>query len=217
MRRTAVRLSGALLGASLLVALTGAPAFASTSQTGDSPESTTSVIKIIPMTFAGYDRAVAEANGYRIEVDENGAETSVPVTDEAKAEDATAVTPAALQAQGRAMAKQLGTVQPQGYDEVEGPCGLSYVDASHNGLQWVYVRTGYAVTHPVVSRWWSVWLNGTGGSAGANFNGGATPSVWGGAQNVPMYGGGIAHVTIGSNVQMTNGGICYSGNPSTWY
>ena len=83
MRRTAVRLSGALLGASLLVALTGAPAFASTSQTADSPESTTSVIKIIPMTFAGYDRAVAEANGYRIEVDENGAETSVPVTDEA--------------------------------------------------------------------------------------------------------------------------------------
>lgn len=215
MRRTAVKLSGAFLGASLLVVLTGAPAFASNSPAEDSPKKLTSVIELAPMDIAGYDHDVAEANGYRIEVDADGVETSVPVTAAAKTADAAAG--ATLDAQLSQITTQDGVVQPQGYDEVEGPCGFSYVDASHNGYQFVYVRTGYGVTHSVVTRWWSVWLTGFGGSLEANFNGGATPPVWGGQANVTLSGAGIAHVTVGSHVVLTNGAICYSGSPSTNY
>ena len=62
------------------------PVTAASADDGTAPAGSEVISQTVtPMTFKGYDRAVAEANGFRIEVDQNGVEQSIPVTPAAKA------------------------------------------------------------------------------------------------------------------------------------
>lgn len=159
------------------------------------------------MISQGFDRAVAEANGFRIEVDRNGVEQSVPVTAEAKAVMAKA---SAAQA-----AANQGQVSPA--VTVEGNCGTATITAGKLANDVVSINTGYSVYLPVSQRFWEVYATGTWSGFTYPFTNVPTSGSWYATVAGIAVGPGWAGVSGGSGVIMKNGQWCVAYLPVTWF
>lgn len=90
-----IRMKSALglgIGVAAVVAVVGstAPAFAEADRSPGTNGTTSTIGLEATMVVTGFDRTVAEANGYRIVTDESGKESSVPVSEEAQREETAA-------------------------------------------------------------------------------------------------------------------------------
>jgi hypothetical protein len=175
-----------------------------------SPETTTT---FMPMVVKGYDSSVAAANGYKIVTNTDGAQSSVPVTAAAKAQDQ-------LAKQMRADALSGGsamTAAANGGDKW-GDCGgsgISAVKQANDQLAW---HTWFTVFGAASGYSWNVsaigaittnsWhMSGNGPASGSkSFDGGGR-----------VVGPGYATVPIWSVVTLVNGAVCYSLGPIAWF
>ncbi|WP_144757151.1 hypothetical protein [Curtobacterium pusillum] len=177
----------------------GAPALADTA-----PKVVTSTA---PMVSKGYDAKVAEAHGFKIVTAADGTQSSVPVTDDAKA--------------------LVAASKPTGVhvlNTVSGDCGSSTVTAYYTSPAKVTVFTSYKVRLTSVSQNWHV--NAVPAATGKiahvfNFSGlNSSPSWTGQPQTATIAysgSGGDAQVTLGSYAILVDGDVCYSGGPfDTW-
>ena len=145
------------------------------------------------MTIKGYDRAVAEANGYEIRTRPDGTEYSA----------------------------KKGDLSTQGSSTVVGNCGNSYVelwDAPGSG-QADY-RTGFNVSPAAISYTWWVIIRDNNGTSNRTYGGSlAARNSWtSGFERLGLYAGGNAWATVipeGSYAVLVNGAVCVSGGPGT--
>ncbi|ACZ32467.1 hypothetical protein Xcel_3468 (plasmid) [Xylanimonas cellulosilytica DSM 15894] len=147
------------------------------------------------MVATGYDADVAAAHGYRIEVQPDGTPVAIPVSDEAKAAEAAAITP---------------------FTTVGGNCGTSSVVILDAGGGKAAVSTGFNLIRGAVSYGWQVNVTGFAGGYTKNFGGViANHSTWQGSftWTVPTSGTYIAKVAESSWALMNNGVICTSAGP----
>lgn len=163
-----------------------------------------------PMTVKGFDRTVAEANGFRIETGPDGVERSVPVTAKAKA-----LAETAREAKAKAKGVKVDQVVP--YGSVSGSCGSSFVTAAKLSNDILAVNTGYSVYMGVWTRSWYVNAVGWIDSASFNFSGGSTGPSWSAQGAQTAVGPGVAVVPISSYVILNDGSACYSGGPTAAY
>jgi hypothetical protein len=202
--RRALSISGAAVLA-LTTLLVPQAAFADTLEEPTTDSSSASA----PMTVVSYDAAVAEANGYQIVTNPDGTQSSIPVTDEAKAQQAAADAAKAEYESGGVSARGV----------VDGDCGSSWISASKIANDTVAYQTGYIVWGAVVDSQWTIVATGfiTGNSV--TLHPGANAGTWeteGGVNNV--VGPGVAGVTTGSSFAVLAGGqVCYSGGPTATF
>ncbi len=155
---------------------------------------------IVPMVFGGYDSAVAEAHGYRIETLPGGNQISVPVTNDAKEETRRARVASGIVANGA----------------VTGPCGTSSLALTRRGTA-VRVVTSYNVVGVSTGHVWNVDVHFNNGIVfPVGFTGFASSSSWAASSttNTSFNVGGWGVVTPGSFAILTDGRICYSGSPT---
>ncbi|WP_426624451.1 hypothetical protein ACPPVW_18160 [Leifsonia sp. McL0607] len=146
------------------------------------------------MVPAGFDPAVAEANGYKIVTDSTGEQRSVPVSAEA----------IAFEERLASSALKARTTW------VQGPCGNSWINAVSKGNS-KFISTGYVVPRPVIAKLWIVQVWGWSGLPSFSWSG---PSGASWSSSWSFSGGGdFANVLPGSNVVMNNGTVCVSGSP----
>lgn len=161
-----------------------------------------------PMTVVGYDAHVAEANGYQIVTNPDGSQSSVPVTDEAKAQQAAA---------DAAKADYKSDVSARGV--VDGDCGSSWISAAKQANDTVAYQTGYIVWGAVVDSQWTVVATGFISGNSVVLHPGANGGTWeteGAVYNV--VGPGVAGVTTGSSFAVLVGGqVCHSGGPTATF
>lgn len=199
-RRRTSRFAISVAGTCLLaLGVVLAPSAAQADTAENEPPETFSAV--MPMSVIGYDEEVAEANGFKIVTDENGQQTSVPVTDEAKAlvADAPVATP---------------------YDTVVGNCGQSWLNGSKGANDVVSFTTGYSVRAAVVLHQWRVSAVGAITSGEKNYAQGAGGPVWSTSGSTTAIGPGWAIVPPLSPVAMVklvDGTTCYSGGPSFFF
>ncbi len=186
-----------LLGIAVTLAMVGASLLAATPAVAAGPSDVV-YSSTAPMNIIGYDKAVAEANGFTIVTDQDGTQHSVPVTKQAKAQVAAA----------NSVVKPLNTVY--------GDCGTSSLYIQVKWATVLMVSTGYSVVLASVSHIWNVdgavssgtWSNGF---SGLNFS-----TTWSATHNVNVGNGahGFGSVRPGSEATLINGVICASGGPS---
>lgn len=146
----------------------------------------------VGMTIKGFDRAVAEANGYEIRTDAAGKEYSVK----------------------RGTPSEMGVSSPGG-SAVEGPCGISRVKINYSGRGSARLETGASVYAPITAYEWHVKIIDPWGVSSQDwgpFPGPGTPTL-GLARDLSGLGGGntFAEVQGGtSRVILTTGAICWS-------
>jgi hypothetical protein len=197
----------ALVAAAIAVSLIGlaAPAAAA-------PAAGTVVSReTVAMTHGGWDPAVAEAHGFKIET-VNGQTTSVPVTSEAK-----------TLAAGWAAKKTALAVHPD--NTVEGDCGSSTVTAilENTSTGKVKTWTSYMVYAPSDQQHWYVAETSIHGPLihTFDFSGLNASTSWVGAPQtytaLLANQGGDVQVTLGSFAVLIDGDICYSGGPVDWF
>lgn len=146
------------------------------------------------MVPAGFDPAVAEANGYKIVTDSTGAQRSVPVSAEAIAFEERLT-------RGTGLARTTWA---------EGACGNSWINAVTKGNS-KFISTGYVVPRPVIAKSWTVQVWGWSGLPSFSWTG---PSGASWSSSWSFSGGGdFANVLPGSNVVMNNGTVCVSRSP----
>lgn len=168
---------------------------------GDAASRAQDPMPVAPMDVVGFDPAVAEANGFRIITAADGSQSSEPVTSEARELVA---------------AYDTSSATTFGYAEVQGNCGYSWIDITRGLSSITRIKTGYTVRLPTKSRLWSVTLFGVAGIPNYSMNspiGG--PATWSTSANVSYGSGGFGNVPPGSQVTLTDGSICVSGNPGT--
>ncbi len=191
----------------VIAALAIGPSTAAIADDGSTPnDDDTSYSYTAPLNIVSYDAEVAEAHGYRIELDENGEQHSVPVTPEAIAE------------QERDDAAAESTVQARG--TAYGNCGSSSLTGFKSRNDTVTFSTSVAVSGSVAEYDWRVNAygfisNNYWSTSGVGPFAGGTKS-WHGA--IPgVVGPGTAKVPANSAqaaVIKTNGAVCWSGGPS---
>lgn len=205
MSRKATRRALSIMGAAVLtlvVALTPHAALANTPES-DAPET---VIETMPMTVAGYDAEVAEANGFKIVTHEDGTQESVPVTD-------AAVTQRQQADQLRAVAQQDDT------SPSVAVCGDSWASGTKVANDSVAFSTGFLVYGAAYAHTWTVYATGA-ITANSWTTSGAGPASgtksWTGA--IPgVVGPGVGGVPFGSasaSVILVDGTVCYSVGPT---
>jgi len=164
------------------------------------------------MTVVGFDRAVAEAHGFKVVDNPDGTQSSVPITSEAKAILAGVPTSTA-----RALStSQSSTVQPNAV----GNCGtdsLHVVPRASAGA--VVISTAYSVYIASVGHVWNV--DGVTTSVGFSepFSGANFSSTWTATHvhAVPGFAHGHATIRAGSYAILINGDICAAlPETSTW-
>jgi hypothetical protein len=146
------------------------------------------------MTVVGFDREVAEANGYEIVTRPDGTEASV----------------------------KKGELTTQGSNTVVGSCGLSYVELIDvRGVRGkAEFRTGFTIfgKAAIGFRWWAV-IRDTNGTSNRNYAGNPLSATWtSGVEDVWLHPGGNAWATVlpdDSWALLSDGSICVSGAPGT--
>lgn len=203
-------LASLIVTAALLTGTTGAAGaveerFESSGERAGSPDSSFGNSYLFiesTMELKGFDEAVAEANGYEILTDANGVQRSVPVSEQAIAFEISRTAELADASDGSSANRTT----------VTGNCGTSFVGVTRYGNR-IMVGTGYAVFYPVVARLWVVQIYSFAGLPSFTWTGSSGAS-WNSAASFFMSAGGVASVTPGSSVVMTNGAVCWSGSPS---
>lgn len=188
--------------AALAAALAFLPAAAASADTGPQgkPGTGEEAQTTVRMTITDIDEKVAEANGFKVLINDAGVKRSIPVTDAAKAIVAES-------------AARTGNVSPQG--TVGGDCGTSTITGNKVSGDWVNIYTAYAVYAPVTHRNWQVVASG--------FITGFT-YVWPSASTGPSWNATVGGTAVGpgtafvpafiANVVLTDGAVCYSWGPS---
>lgn len=174
-----------------LILTGGAAAQAATVET----ESTT-LLNATALVPAGFDRVVAEANGYAIVADGHGGQHSIPVSADA--------------VEFERRLEQDSSAQSR-TTWVQGPCGNSWINAVSRGNSKT-ISTGFVVPRPVIAKTWTVQVWGWSGLPAFTWAGGSGPS-WSSSWSFSLSGGDFANVLPGSNVVMNNGAVCVSGSP----
>jgi hypothetical protein len=189
------RLIAALTATVAMAVLPAGAALANGAGAGNSDAPDTSLVstQVVtkPMTFGGYNVAVAEANGYKIVTATDGTQSPVPVTAQAKAE--TEVTP---------------------MNTVPGDCGTSSLSAAKLANDTLAVHTSYNVPFAVAQRSWRVNAQSIlGWNASIPFSG-PTGGFWSGDGTAWIVGPGVAIVPLTAWVMSSTGQTCYSGGPT---
>lgn len=169
---------------SVLLAAAAGGATAAAAATTPQPTITT----VTAMHVIGFDKTVAQANGYEIRTAGNGKEYAVAAGD---------VSPANV---------------------VSGNCGFSYVYEYGIGNRAIELYTGFSVVRGAVDYSWRVQLDDRGGTSYRNYGGllrnrttWQDDRVIGGLTRGPAR----AHVIPASSFAvLNNGAVCYSGGPS---
>ena len=199
--RRALSITGAAV-LTLVVALTPQAAFADTPEP-DAPET---VSETMPMTVAGYDAEVAEANGFKLVTHADGTQESVPVTDAAIAQ--------------RQQADQLRATAQQDASSPSGiVCGDSWASGTKIANDTVAFSTGFLVYGAAHAHTWTVYAvgaitanswttSGAGPASGTKSWTGAIPSVIG-----PGVGG-VPFASTSASVILVDGTVCYSVGPT---
>jgi hypothetical protein len=151
-------------------------------------------VERVELRLAGFDRDVAEGNGFAIVAGSDGRESSVPVT-----------------AGARALAAE--TVPPPSGGEVPA-CGLAWLEFSRSGArgEQLEIRTGYVMPLAVASRHWRV-----AGAAGARpfevtfDTARAGEAEWSDSATRVVEGGGSGAIMIDSHIVLANGATCWVG------
>lgn len=161
----------------------------------------------VPMQFAGFDVAVANANGFEIVTASDGTQSSVPVTDEAK------------KIRAEADARAVGAGGVGGRDGVVtnsivyGNCGYSYVWAEKQSGDLLITNTGYGVPMDVYARNWSLIITSSWSGGGAySFPVSGSGPTW----DINHYAKvvGFGNVSASGSTVLVDGTTCYSGNPN---
>jgi hypothetical protein len=145
------------------------------------------------MTIKGFDRAVAEANGYEIRTDAAGREYSVK----------------------RGTPPEVGVNSPGG-SVVEGNCGISRVKINYTGRGSARLETGASVYAPIVAYEWHVKILDPWGVSSQDWGplpGPGTPTL-GLGRDLSGLGGGNTFAEVQGNtsrVILQGGAICWSG------
>lgn len=201
--RRALSITG-VAALALVTVLTPQAAFADTPV----PEESETIRESMPMTVAGYDEKVAEANGFKIVTHDDGTQESVPITDAAIAQ--------------RQLDNQLRAAAPQDTARAAPPgavCGDSWVSGAKIAGDTVAFSTGFLVYGAAYEHTWTVYATGfvTGNSwstAGAGPASGT--KSWTGA--IPgVVGPGVGGVPFGAasaSVILVDGTVCYSVGPT---
>jgi len=186
--KSVFRLPTALAAAALICAVHVAGASSATA----APAAT---VEEIPLSFAYYDPAIAEENGFRIVQDAEGMQRSEPVTEEAKA-----------------------LVAKQSRHTVIGKCGSATLNMARvGGTRQVFVSTGYRVPLPTVYHTWTVDLTRGSQAWAVGLNGGPTTGSWSASRTVTTNNnqGVRGIVRAGSHAFLTNGAVCFAGAPNS--
>jgi hypothetical protein len=172
---------------SALLAVTAGGATAAAAATTPEPTVTTATA----MHVIGFDRTVAQANGYEIRTAGDGTEYAVATS-------------------------AAGDVSPA--NVVSGNCGFSYVYEYGIGNRAIELYTGFSVVRGAVDYSWRVQLDDRGGTSYRNYGGILrNRTTW---QDDRVIGGltrgpARAHVIPASSFAvLNNGAVCYSGGPS---
>lgn len=177
-----------------VVALAGVLAVFGTGVTTASAAPTDGLVveTTVGMTIKGFDRTVAEANGYEIRTDAAGREYSVK----------------------RGTSTEVGVSSPGG-SSVEGNCGISRVKISYLRRGTARVDTGASVYAPINAYEWHVKVMDPWGVSSQDwgpFPGPGTPTL-GLGRDVPGLGGGLTYAEVQggtSRVILITGAICWS-------
>jgi hypothetical protein len=170
--------------------------------------------KQVGMYVAGFDEAVAKANGYKIVTYANGDRQSVPVDPQSKlpkgpvlhAQSPTKMAPAKQSVRSAAANTD--------YNEVWGNCGVSWIRVSQTGTNKVSVASGFRnLPDPAYFWTWDISLSDRNGTShqthsGPTF-GTAASRIW---SNLNQYGYTYDYVYAGGATLIT-GTICLSGRP----
>lgn len=147
----------------------------------------------VEMKLVGYDRSVAAAHGFDIEVDANGHERPIPVTAEARQ-----------------------VLQRAARHTIVGPCGqASLTMARVGGTSQVFFTTSFSVKAPTAFSVWNVDLKRNGNVYARNLDHGPTGGSWSGSRTVTTGSnqGVTGSVRAGSYAFLVTGAICYAGAP----
>jgi hypothetical protein len=168
-------------------------------------------VSSMPMTVGGYDADIAEANGYQIVTNPDGSQSSVPITEDAKAQQAAAEAAKAEYYQDQ---NTNDGMAPLGV--VDGNCGSSWINATKQANDTVAYQTGYVVWGAVVDSQWDVVATGFISGSSVRLYPIPNSGTW--ATEGALYnviGPGIANVTIATSFAvLASGQVCYSGGPS---
>lgn len=146
------------------------------------------------MTIVGFDRTIAEQNGYEIVKNAQGLDTAVK--------------------RGEPSAGDVG-----GHDSVTSNCGTSWITFTSIGHDKANMTTGFGVIHAAVKYGWTVdfvdrWGVSSQGRSGVLAN----RTTWDWTPPFIFASGGtgsaFASVETGSYAVLLNGAVCYSGGPS---
>jgi hypothetical protein len=171
------------------------------------------------MSVRGFDAAVARAHGYEVVTLPDGAQASVPA-DKADAARLGAYRPSS----GIVSRRSTDAAQTQGYGEVPGDCGISWVSLTPIGASRAHLDTGFIITDSGAgSVWdvdWNVSIHDNGGSSNQPYeeqNGSSWGSGWTAYQRTLGLTRGWADATIvwyNSIVITTHGWVCWSNGPT---
>jgi hypothetical protein len=201
-----------VLGTAVAMALFGTLGFAAPANAAaiTTPPPTQTISNVAPMVPDGFRADVAAADGYRIVTNADGSQSSVPVTANAIAQQATAD---AARARNAAMASP-GRVSPD--NEVSGDYGSSWISAVKKANNTVAYSTGYVVFGYVESSQWEPEAAGFISGNSVLLHPKANSGTWsteGILTNV--VGPGFAYVNpISSFAVLASGQVCASGAPT---
>lgn len=161
-----------------------------------------------PMSGIGFDSEVAQANGFKIQTDASGEQSSVPVTANARK---------MVQANAVPYSTSSNLGKPTLRSTVRGNCGSSNFTLTVEGSQLLGATTGYTLRLPMISRIWS-WtalsIHGIRSKPWNTTTPGGTTAKQKVLYTVNPYGW-RGQVDIGSSVVLSDGTICSSGLPAS--
>jgi hypothetical protein len=184
--------------------------------------------KQVGMYVAGFDEAVAKANGYKIVTYANGDKQSVPIDPKSNLPKSPIFSAQSLTKSSLAPLKGATRTSPAGqetaelaantdYNEVRGNCGVSWIRVGQSGTNKVSIASGFRNTPWPAYFWiWDVQLSDINGNSHQTHQGAAggyeASRAW---LNLNQYGYTYDFVYAGG-ATLINGTICLSGRPDVY-
>ncbi|HYN97123.1 MAG TPA: hypothetical protein VES42_25065 [Pilimelia sp.] len=179
----------------------------------------------IGMRLAGFDAAVARANGYAVVTLPDGSQASVPADKAAAARKGEYVpTTGVLTAEQIAGKDADGGMSTNNYAELPGDCGKSYVALWAQGGARATLHTGFHLIPSAGQPWdveWRINIEDNGGRSTQPYNeqdGAISGNSWIAHLRLLNLSYGWAQSTViwySSYTITTRGWVCWSAGPST--